>query len=460
VVCERHQRSGARLYPDGPAGPTGACAPEKESGAFVYLGSAAGLSITPAWTAESDQVNANFGISVASAGDVNNDGYGDVIIGASGEGRAYLYLGSDSAPSLSTDPSWTAESEQVNTSFGYSVASAGDINNDGFGDVIVGAHQYSNDQMSAGRAFAYAYSPAPPVIVNLDGDSLTYVEDGAAQPLDTGADATVSNTDNSHYDSSFLLVHYAANGSANDQLTINSSGSITLAGAEVRFNGAPIGDIDATLDGVNGTDLMILFDASDADDSALSALIRALRFSTTSQNPATTARTLEISLTNHYVHSNIASITANVLSVNDLPTLTSFADPMDTTAEGTEVEITFVEMAAQGDEADPDGTVVAFVVKSVASGTLSIGASVATATAFAAGTNDTIDAAANAYWTPPAGTSGTLDAFAVTAADNDGAESAGSATAQVSVTAATDNLPATSGGSGGGSGCFISASTR
>jgi hypothetical protein len=83
--------------------------------------------------------------------------------------------------------------------------------------------------------------------------------------------------------------------------------------------------------------------------------------------------------------------------------------------------------------------VAAFVVQSVASGALSIGADAATATAFAAGTNDTIDAATNAYWTPPAGASGTLDVFAVTAADNDGAESAGGATARVSVTAATDN---------------------
>ena len=59
------------------------------------------LATSPAWTAESDQAYADFGCSVATAGDVNGDGYSDVIVGACGydngqtdEGRAYVYHGS------------------------------------------------------------------------------------------------------------------------------------------------------------------------------------------------------------------------------------------------------------------------------------------------------------------------------------------------------------------------------
>ncbi len=65
-----------------------------EGRVFVYHGSAAGLGWPHDWTAESDQASAYFGISVGTAGDVNGDGYADVIIGAPGlrrqRGRAFV----------------------------------------------------------------------------------------------------------------------------------------------------------------------------------------------------------------------------------------------------------------------------------------------------------------------------------------------------------------------------------
>jgi|GEM_PF-3258382 len=121
---------------------------------------------------------------------------------------------------------------------------------------------------------------------------------------------------------------------------------------------------------------------------------------------------------------------------NTAPTLTAFADAVDTTAEDTEVEITFAELAAQGDEADSDsdGTVDAFVVQAVSSGTLKIGASSGTATAFAANTNDTIDATTNAYWTPASGVTGDdVAAFTVKARDDAGALSATAVAAAVDI---------------------------
>src|SRR5206468_1844262 len=121
------------------------------------VGSASGLATSPAWTAESNQANAQFGSAVATAGDVNGDGYADVIVGASlfdngetYEGRAFVYLGS--ASGLVTSPVWTAESDQAGALFGSSVATAGDVNGDGFSDVIVGASSYDNGQTNEGRA--------------------------------------------------------------------------------------------------------------------------------------------------------------------------------------------------------------------------------------------------------------------------------------------------------------------
>jgi len=131
-----------------------------EGMAFVYHGSSSGLSASANWTAESDQENAHFGISVSQAGDVNGDGYSDVIVGAYGydngetdEGRAFVYHGSSSG--LSASFNWSAESNQADARFGYSVSWAGDVNGDGYSDVIVGSHGYDNGQTYEGRAFVY-----------------------------------------------------------------------------------------------------------------------------------------------------------------------------------------------------------------------------------------------------------------------------------------------------------------
>jgi len=136
-----------------------------EGRVYVYHGSGAGLSAAPGWTAESDQADAGFGLSVATAGDVNGDGYGDVVVGApyyangqTDEGRACVYHGS--AAGLSTAPGWTAESDQAEAGFGFSAATAGDVNGDGYGDVIVGAPYYDNGQSNEGRACVYHGSAA------------------------------------------------------------------------------------------------------------------------------------------------------------------------------------------------------------------------------------------------------------------------------------------------------------
>jgi len=136
-----------------------------EGRAYVFLGTATGLATSPVWTAEPNQASASFGGSVATAGDVNGDGYADVIVGAqvydngqTDEGRAYVYLGSAAGPAAS--PAWTAEADQASVAFGCSVATAGDINGDGYSDVIVGAYSYDNDQTNEGRAFVYHGSAA------------------------------------------------------------------------------------------------------------------------------------------------------------------------------------------------------------------------------------------------------------------------------------------------------------
>ncbi len=132
----------------------------EEGGAFAYLGSSSGLSAVSNWSAENNQSLSNFGFSVASAGDVNGDGYSDVVVGAvnydngqTDEGRAYVFHGSPTGPGSAS--SWTAESDLASSGFGASVSSAGDVNGDGYSDVVVGANRFTNVEANEGRVFMY-----------------------------------------------------------------------------------------------------------------------------------------------------------------------------------------------------------------------------------------------------------------------------------------------------------------
>lgn len=129
-----------------------------------YLG-AVGTPANADWVEESAQTDSYFGFSVAPAGDVNSDGYGDILIGApytdagsTDEGRAYVYFGTSTGPGAT--PSWTGESNQADAKYGCCVAPAGDINGDGHSDIVVGAQHYDSPQVNEGRVFIYLGSPS------------------------------------------------------------------------------------------------------------------------------------------------------------------------------------------------------------------------------------------------------------------------------------------------------------
>jgi hypothetical protein len=119
---------------------------------YIYLGGQS-LTTTPGLTL-TGKAGDYFGIAVSSAGDVNGDGYADFLVGAPGvgSGRAEIYFG---GATLDDAPDVTLAGQANGDFFGYPLAPLQDINGDGFGDLLVTAASNDTAGMDAGRAYVY-----------------------------------------------------------------------------------------------------------------------------------------------------------------------------------------------------------------------------------------------------------------------------------------------------------------
>ncbi|MEZ4756812.1 MAG: FG-GAP-like repeat-containing protein [Flavobacteriales bacterium] len=134
-----------------------------EGAAFVFYGSASGIGTVADVQLEVDQANASFGNSVSTAGDINGDGYSDLIVGApnwetdgatlSAEGGIFIYYGS--ATGIATVPDEIRRSNSAAKYMGWSVACAGDIDNDGFSDIVTGGWLAAYGQFNEGAVWVY-----------------------------------------------------------------------------------------------------------------------------------------------------------------------------------------------------------------------------------------------------------------------------------------------------------------
>lgn len=140
---------------------------------YLLYGARGGLDpsvLTPTLTLTE---TGRFGASMSGAGDINGDGYDDLIISAptlaisgTNQGRVYAYLGGSDG--LNLEPVWMMDGESPGDQFGASVAMVGDVNSDGYMDVLIGAPSYTapgiTDTLRIGKAYLYYGSPDPPYL--------------------------------------------------------------------------------------------------------------------------------------------------------------------------------------------------------------------------------------------------------------------------------------------------------
>ena len=127
------------------------------------------LNGTNGFTVKGAAMNDNCGNKVSGAGDVNGDGFDDVIVGAyqadpngSASGASYVIFGkadwsSTSVVNLATPldgtNGFTVKGAAAADVFGFAVSGAGDINGDGFDDVIVGAYESDLNGSNSGTSY-------------------------------------------------------------------------------------------------------------------------------------------------------------------------------------------------------------------------------------------------------------------------------------------------------------------
>ncbi|HIN80403.1 MAG TPA: hypothetical protein EYN00_04945 [Planctomycetes bacterium] len=194
---------------------------EDSGSARVFSGIDGSIIIALSGDAAGDQ----FGNSVSGAGDVNGDGHLDFIVGAYeddnngiGSGSARVFSGGDG--SILCTFSGESESDLL----GRSVAAAGDVNGDGYADVIVGAVWDDNASLNSGSACVLSLAPALFRRGDLNGDGSFDLADPIRALMQF-----MGSLDNSCFDAS----------DANDDGQINIADPIAMLNAIVLGGSSP-----------------------------------------------------------------------------------------------------------------------------------------------------------------------------------------------------------------------------
>ena len=158
-----------------------------------------------------------------------------------------------------------------------------------------------------------------PVITNLSGDVLSYLESSGTQLLDQGSAAVVTDADSANFNGGSVTVSISSGGvPAQDVLSIAPSADITLLGTNVRFQGTTIGTFSG---GTNGVNLLINLNSA-ATPTTVTSLLRALTYSNASIAPNLSPRTVNVAISDGTETGSVA-MTVNILPINAAPIVNS-----------------------------------------------------------------------------------------------------------------------------------------
>lgn len=129
---------------------------------YVYDGATGALVFPPI---SGTIVNARLGSSIGAAGDVNMDGVTDIVAGAPAvlQGRVFIYSGVDG--SLLRSYIGQLNGDQ----FGFAVRGVGDLDNDGYDDILIGAQFNDVNGNNSGKAYVYSGAPAQTLMCTMNG---------------------------------------------------------------------------------------------------------------------------------------------------------------------------------------------------------------------------------------------------------------------------------------------------